>query len=73
MLDWNPVAAPAASEAGPLAGVRVLDFSELVPGPFLTQSLVEMGADVIKIERPPHGDNLRLLSPALSTRAFTLR
>lgn len=65
MLDWNPVAAPAASEAGPLAGVRVLDFSELVPGPFLTQSLVEMGADVIKIERPPHGDNLRLLSPAL--------
>ncbi|MBC7954969.1 MAG: CoA transferase [Cytophagales bacterium] len=56
---------PAAGEGGPLSGVRVLDFSELLPGPFLTQSLVELGADVLKVERPPHGDTARRLAPAL--------
>lgn len=45
----------------PLAGVTVVDFSELLPGPFFTQALTEMGARVIKIERPPHGDNARRL------------
>lgn len=45
----------------PLAGVTVVDFSELLPGPFFTQALAEMGARVIKIERPPHGDNARRL------------
>jgi CoA:oxalate CoA-transferase len=49
----------------PLSGVRVLDLSELLPGPFMTQALVELGADVLKIERPPHGDNVRRLSPGL--------
>jgi crotonobetainyl-CoA:carnitine CoA-transferase CaiB-like acyl-CoA transferase len=53
-----------AGEA-PLAGVRVLDFSELLPGPFMTQSMAELGADVLKIERPPHGDNLRRMAPSL--------
>ena len=47
----------------PLDGLRVLDFSELLPGPFLTQSLVELGAEVIKIERPGTGDAGRHLSP----------
>ena len=49
----------------PLAGLRVLDFSELLPGPFMTQSLVEFGATVLKVERPPHGDNTRKLSAGL--------
>jgi crotonobetainyl-CoA:carnitine CoA-transferase CaiB-like acyl-CoA transferase len=49
----------------PLAGLRVLDLSELLPGPFMTQSLVELGADVLKVERPPHGDPLRRSAPAL--------
>jgi CoA:oxalate CoA-transferase len=49
----------------PLSGVRVLDLSELLPGPFMTQALVELGADVLKVERPPHGDNVRRMSPAL--------
>jgi len=52
-------------QGGPLAGVRVLDFSELLPGPFLTQSLVELGADVLKVERPLHGDAARRMAPAL--------
>lgn len=54
-----------ANGDSPLAGVRVLDFSELLPGPFMTQSMAELGADVLKIERPPHGDNLRRMAPSL--------
>lgn len=49
----------------PLTGLRVLDFSELLPGPFLSQALAEMGASVTKVERPPHGDAVRRSSPGL--------
>jgi crotonobetainyl-CoA:carnitine CoA-transferase CaiB-like acyl-CoA transferase len=49
----------------PLAGIIVLDFSELLPGPFFTQTLAEMGAKVVKIERPPYGDNARRMAPGL--------
>lgn len=48
-----------------LAGITVVDFSELLPGPFLTQNLCELGAEVIKIERPPSGDNARNLAPGV--------
>ena len=51
--------------SAPLAGIRVADFSELLPGPFMTQALVELGAEVIKIERPPQGDPVRAGSPGL--------
>lgn len=51
--------------APPLAGINVVDFSELLPGPFFTQSLAEMGAHVLKIERPPGGDNVRGLGPGV--------
>lgn len=43
----------------PLADCRVLDFSNLLPGPFATQILAEAGAQVVKIERPDGGDELR--------------
>jgi CoA:oxalate CoA-transferase len=59
---WLPRHPDAVS---PLAGLRVLDLSELLPGPFMTQSLAELGADVLKVERPPHGDPLRRSAPAL--------
>jgi len=49
----------------PLQGIRILDFTELLPGPFLSQNLVELGACVVKIERPPHGDNARLMAPGV--------
>ena len=51
--------------SGPLAGIRALDFTELLPGPFLTQALVEMGAEVTKVERPPKGDGVRTSSPGV--------
>lgn len=61
-MDWLPT---DPGSPAPLAGLRVLDLSELLPGPFMTQSLVELGADVIKVERPPQGDPLRRAAPAL--------
>lgn len=42
-----------------ISGVKVLDFTQLLPGPFATQLLADMGAEVIKIERPDGGDTAR--------------
>ncbi|KRB70590.1 CaiB/BaiF CoA transferase family protein [Noviherbaspirillum sp. Root189] len=47
----------------PLEGVRVLDFSTLLPGPMATLILAEAGAEVIKIERPGKGDEMRSYTP----------
>lgn len=47
----------------PLAGVRVLDFSTLLPGPMCTLLLAEAGAEVLKIERPGRGDEMRTYAP----------
>jgi alpha-methylacyl-CoA racemase len=51
----------------PLEGIRVLDFSTLLPGPLATLILAEAGAEVIKIERPGRGDEMRSYTPMLGT------
>jgi len=52
----------SASEL-PLAGIRVIDFTQVMMGPVATQMLGDYGADVIKIERPPTGDLSRTSIP----------
>lgn len=47
----------------PLAGTKVLDFSTLLPGPMASLMLAEAGAEVIKVERPGEGENMRHYEP----------
>lgn len=51
----------------PLKDIRVLDFSTLLPGPLATLILAEAGAEVIKIERPERGDEMRSYEPKFGT------
>jgi alpha-methylacyl-CoA racemase len=53
----------------PLQGVRVLDLSRLLPGPFATLVLADLGADVVKVEDPQGGDSLRWLPPLVGEQS----
>ncbi len=59
----SEAAAPAASGAGPLSGLKVLDLSRVLAGPWASQILGDLGAEVWKIERPSAGDDTRTWGP----------
>ncbi|TVV76721.1 CaiB/BaiF CoA transferase family protein [Sphingomonas solaris] len=63
-IDLPPLARTAAR--APLDGIRVVDFTRVLAGPFGTQILGDLGAEVIKIENPQFGDDTRMIGPQAS-------
>ncbi len=47
----------------PLTGIKIVDLTRVVAGPFCTMMLGDMGAEVLKIEEPKHGDDSRAWAP----------
>jgi len=55
--------------AGPLAGIKVLDLSRLLPGPYCSLMLGDLGADVLKVEDPQQGDYARWWGPRIHNQS----
>ncbi|MBM3289559.1 MAG: CoA transferase, partial [Candidatus Hydrogenedentes bacterium] len=55
---------------GPLAGIKVIDCSRLLPGGFCTMLLGDLGADVIKVEEPGRGDYVREFMPFKGEQSY---
>ncbi len=57
--------------SAPLAGIKVLDLTRVLAGPFATMTLADLGADVVKVERPESGDDTRRFGPPFSQGVST--
>lgn len=64
----TPVTAGDQATPGALDGLKVLDFSRVLAGPFATMMLGDLGAEVIKVERPDGGDETRSWGPPFDAR-----
>jgi crotonobetainyl-CoA:carnitine CoA-transferase CaiB-like acyl-CoA transferase len=63
MAEESPGWPPGPAREGPLAGLRVLDLSRILAGPFATMQMADLGADVVKVESPGGGDETRRWGP----------
>lgn len=63
----------SSSDTLPLHDLRVIDFTRLLPGPYATLVLADMGADVIKVEDPKGGDYLRMFPPTMEGSNYGAR
>ncbi len=63
MTDRTTNETPAGMRTGALAGLKVLDLSRVLAGPWAGQLLADLGADVVKVERPGSGDDTRAWGP----------
>ncbi len=62
----NPQPEVRKPKSGPLAGVKIIDFTRLLPGPLATMFLADLGANVIKIEDPDNPDYIRDFEPRIN-------
>ncbi|MQA13112.1 MAG: CoA transferase [Pseudonocardiaceae bacterium] len=62
---------PGTRTAGPLSGVLIADFSRVLAGPYATMLLADLGADVVKVEGPPTGDDTRTWTPPVRDEVST--
>ena len=61
----------SSNNEGPLSGLRVIDLTRILAGPFCTMNLGDMGAEIIKVERQGSGDDTRRWGPPFVAVSYT--